>query len=77
MPSEVKPLAPRANRATIALAAVCLAAVLTIVFDLLEMRLMDRLIAGEDVPASDLEADDTRQLIVSSVGLVAYLAAIG
>ena len=76
MPSDVKPLAGRARWAVIALLAVVTSDVLTIGSDLLEIRLMDQLIAGDDVSASTLESDDTRQVVVAALDVAVQVAAI-
>lgn len=72
----VQPLTPRARWATVALGAVIVSDVFAIVFDVLAIRLMDRVIGGEDIAVSTLDADDTRQAAVASVQLLVFAVAV-
>ena len=51
-------------------------ALVACVFDILEVSLMDRLIAGEDVTDAELSADDTRQGIIGMVQFAVYVACV-
>lgn len=73
---RVRPLEQRARWAVILLVAVIAADVLAIGSDVLEVRLMDRLIEGEDVSLGALDSDDIRQGVVGIVQVAAYVAAI-
>ena len=72
----MRPLDRRARWAVFALVAVIVSDVLAIGSDWLEIRLMDRVLDGENVPVSDLDSNDDRQTIVSLVIGVAFVAAI-
>lgn len=76
MTESLRPLESRARWAVIGLVAVMVSDVLAIGSDLLEIRLMDRLIAGKDVSASSLDSDDIRQGVVAILQVVAYVGAI-
>src|ERR1700754_2402758 len=60
----------------IVFALMAVTALVACVFDYLEIGLMDRLIAGEDVSDASLDADDTRQVVIGMVQFVVYLACI-
>jgi hypothetical protein len=72
----VRPLEGRARWAVIALVAVIATDILAIGSDLLEIRLMGRLVDGADVSPSSLDSDDIRQGVVALVVFAAYVAAI-
>jgi hypothetical protein len=76
VPEVLRPLEGRARRAVIALGAVITTDILAVGSDLLEIRLMNRLVDGEDVSPSSLDSGDTRQLVVSLVVLAVYVASI-
>jgi len=72
----LRPLEGPGRWAVIALVAVIVTDIVAIGSDLLEIRLMNRLVDGEDVSLSSLDSDDTRQLVVSVVVLAVYVASI-
>jgi hypothetical protein len=59
----------------IALVVVAVTDVAAIVSDILEIRLMGRLIERESVPVSDVDANDDRQTVVGSLLFAAYVVA--
>ena len=71
-----EPLAGRACWAVVALIVVIATDIPAIVSDWLEIRLMNRLVAGDDVSAESLDSNDTRQLAVASIAFVAFGNAI-
>lgn len=72
----VRPLGGRARWAVIALFVVIATDILAIGSDFLEIRLMGRLVDGENVSSSSLDSDEIRQGVAALVVLVAYAAAI-
>jgi uncharacterized protein DUF4328 len=76
VPESVLPLERRARWAVLALVAVIVSDVIAIGSDWLEIDLMNRLIDGENVPASDIDSNDDRQTIVAVVIGAALVVAI-
>jgi hypothetical protein len=76
VPEALRPLEGRARWAVIALVAVIVTDILAIGSDLLEIRLMNRLVGGEDVSPSSLDSNDIRQIVVGLLVLAAYVASI-
>lgn len=72
----LRPLDGRARWAVIALIAVIVTDALAIGSDLLEIRLMNRVIDGEGVDVATLESNDDRQSVAAVLLLVAYVAAV-
>jgi hypothetical protein len=72
----MRPLASPARWAVVALVAVIVSDIVTIGSDLLEIRLMSRLIDGEDVSLSSLDSDDARQGVVALLVGAVYVSAI-
>ncbi len=70
-----EPITGRARWAVIALVAIMVVDVLSIGSDILEIRLMDRLIDGDETAIADLDGDDLRQGVVALSYLVATIVA--
>ena len=75
-PDGYESLDGRLKALKIVFALMAVAALVACVFDVLEIGLMDRLIAGEDVSDAALSADDDRQAIVGLVQSALYIACI-
>jgi len=76
VPESVLPLERRARWAVTALVAVIVSDVIAIGSDWLEIDLMNRVLDGENVPASDINSNDDRQVLVSAIVGAAFVAAI-
>jgi hypothetical protein len=70
-----QPIEGRARWAVIALVAIMIVDLVSIGSDLLEIRLMDKLIDGDESALGDLDGDDLRQGIVALLYLVVAIAA--
>ena len=69
-----QPLDGRVRAVVIVFAFVIAVGVAAIVSEILDIKLMDRLIAGEELPDSEYDASDTRADVVFGVGWAAYVA---
>jgi uncharacterized protein DUF4328 len=74
MPDTYEPLDGRRQAVLVVFAAIALISVVATISDVLEIRLMDRLIAGEPVTASEADANDGRQALVGIVQFAALVA---
>src|SRR4051794_35991390 len=75
-PDGYESLGGRLRALKIVFALMAVTALVACVFDYLELGLMDRLIAGEDVSDATLSADDTRQGIIGTLQFAVYIACI-
>jgi hypothetical protein len=75
-PDGYESLDGRLKALKIVFALIAVAALVACVFDVLEISLMDRLIAGEDVSDAQLSADDTRQGILGLLRFALYVACV-
>ena len=69
-----QPLTGRAAAATAVLGLLLALDVVSVVFGFLEVQLWDRLLAGEDVPDAQLEANDTRVAMIGLGQLAVWIA---
>jgi hypothetical protein len=76
VPEGIRPLEGPGRWAVVALVTVIAADILTIGSDLLEIRLMSRLVDGEDVSLSSLDSNDIRQGVVALALFATYVAAV-
>ncbi|WP_028063330.1 DUF4328 domain-containing protein [Solirubrobacter soli] len=75
-PDGYESLDGRLKALKIVFALMAVAALAACVSDILEVRLMDRVIAGEDVTDAEFSADDTRVGIVSLLQFGLYIACV-
>jgi Domain of unknown function (DUF4328) len=76
VPPRYQPLAGRAAAATAVFGLLLVLDVVAVGSSLLEVRLLDRLAAGETVPDSRLEANDTRQMMIGMAQFALFVACI-
>ncbi len=72
-PARYEPLAERAKVAVAVLAVIIVADLVALWSGVLELRLLDRLIAGETVSDSEATSNDNRQSLVGIAQLVLYI----
>ena len=73
-PPRYQPLAGRAAAATAVFGLLLALDVAAVGSSLLEVQLLDRLAAGENVPDSQLESNDTRQMMIGMAQLGLFVA---
>ena len=74
MPASYQSLEGRRQAVTIVFAAIAVISVAAVVVDLLDIAILDRLIAGETVTDAELNADDTRMGLVGLLQFVGLVA---
>jgi hypothetical protein len=74
MPENYEPLDGRRQAVTIIFILIVAASIAALVSDLLEINLLDRVIAGEDVTDAEATANDNRQGLVGLLQFVALVA---
>jgi hypothetical protein len=74
MPENYEPLDGRRLAVTVVFSLIVVASIAALVSDLLEIKLMDRIIAGEAVTETEAAANDNRQQIMSLLNLAALVA---
>ena len=74
MPESYVPLDGRRQAVVIVFAAIALISVVAVVSDLMQVGLLDRMVAGEPVSDAELTANDDRQALVGIVQLAALIA---
>jgi hypothetical protein len=74
MPESYEPLDGRRQAVLVVFVAIALISVTALISDLLEINLMDRVIAGASVTRADLIATDNRQGIVGLIQLASLIA---
>jgi Domain of unknown function (DUF4328) len=72
---SLRPLGRRARWAIVALAALIVCEGVVILMSYLEVGLLERVLSGETVPVSELEASDSRTGLVGGLEFVAFVAA--
>ena len=73
-PPRYQPLAGRAAAATAVFGLLLVLDVAAVGSSLLEVQLLDRLAAGENVPDSQLESNDTRQMMIGMAQFALFFA---
>jgi hypothetical protein len=74
MPESYVPLDGRRQAVTIVFTLLVVVSIGAVIADALDLALLDRLIAGEEVSDSQLDADDSRMALAGLLQLVAYIA---
>jgi hypothetical protein len=74
MPEAYEPLDARRQAVIIVFAAITLISVAATISDILEIRLMDRIIAGETVTTAEADGNDSRQSIIGLLQFAALIA---
>jgi hypothetical protein len=74
MPEAYEPLDARRQAVVIVFVAIAVISVVATISDILEIRLMDRIIAGETVTDAEADGNDSRQAIVGIVQFAAMIA---
>jgi hypothetical protein len=74
MPEPYVSLDGRRQAVTIVFAGIALVSVAAVIVDVLDLAILDRLIAGEDVTDAQLSADDTRMSLAGLLQFAAYIA---
>lgn len=74
MPESYAPLDARRQAVTIVFAGIALVSIAAVIVDVLDLAILDRLIAGEDVTDAELNADDARMRLVGLLQFAAYIA---
>src|SRR5215218_5925384 len=74
MPEGYEPLDARRQAVVVVFAAIAAISVAAAISDILEIRLMDRIVAGETVTSSEADANDGRQAIMGVLQFGAFIA---
>jgi hypothetical protein len=74
MPESYVPLDGRRQAVTIVFAGIAVVSVAAVVIDILDVSILNRLIAGETVTDAELNADDGRMRLVGLLQFAAYIA---
>jgi hypothetical protein len=74
MPESYEPLDGRRQAVNVVFVALVAISIVACVFDILEVRLMDRIIAGDSISDAEATANDNRQAIMGVIQTAAYLA---
>src|SRR5919108_281392 len=74
MPESYVPLDGRRQAVTIVFAGIVLVSAVAVVGDVLELRLLDRIVAGESVTAAEATSNDSRQALIGVLQIAATIA---
>jgi hypothetical protein len=74
MPENYEPLDGRRLAVTVVFSLIVVSAIAAVIADLLEMNLLDRVIAGEGITDAEAAANDNRQLLLTWVGRAGLVA---
>ena len=74
MPASYEPLDGRRRAVNVVFAALVAISIVACVFDVLEIQLMDRIVAGDTITEAEATANDNRQGVMGVIQFAAYVA---